>query len=398
MNNDRRQLLEACKRRCARGRISREHQARTRDRAQPPHRHDCRRRAHRDPDAGKSLVRSLLRHDARGARLWRSARRCAALRRPVWIQPTRRKRSRATVPSRRAESGPAVPGGPAARLARHARGVESRQVRPLGADKGSNTMAYLTRDDIPFHYALADAFTVCDAYHCSFLGATDPNRYHMWTGWVGNDGQNGGPVLDNAEAGYDWYTYPERLEAAGVSWKIYQDAGHGLDAEHYWGWGPTRTSATTATTRCCTSISIRTRAGQPARTQGAQAAPTSRRAARCSTILAHDVASGHAAAGVVDRGARGVHRAPATGPSNYGAWYVSQMLEALTSRIPRCGARPLSSACTTRTTDSSITWCRRLRRESRAQGLSTIGTDQRDLRRQRQATRPVRTVSACACR
>ena len=53
--------------------------------------------------------------------------------------------------------------------------------------KGTTSMAHLNRQDIPFHYALADAFTVCDAYHCSLLGPTDPNRYHMWTGWVGND-------------------------------------------------------------------------------------------------------------------------------------------------------------------------------------------------------------------
>jgi phospholipase C len=102
-------------------------------------------------------------------------------------------------------------------------------------NKGTSTMAYLTREDIPFHYALADAFTVCDAYYCSFLGATDPNRYHLWTGWTGNDGKNGGPVLNNAEAGYDWSTYPEVLEAAGISWKIYQDVGEGLDAAHFWG-------------------------------------------------------------------------------------------------------------------------------------------------------------------
>jgi phospholipase C len=83
-------------------------------------------------------------------------------------------------------------------------------------NKGRTTMAHLTRADIPFHYALADAFTICDAYHCSLLGPTDPNRYHMWTGWVGNDGQGGGPVVDNAEVGYDWSTYPERLERVGV--------------------------------------------------------------------------------------------------------------------------------------------------------------------------------------
>ncbi|MBN3762686.1 phospholipase C, phosphocholine-specific [Burkholderia sp. Ac-20365] len=103
-------------------------------------------------------------------------------------------------------------------------------------NKGTTTMAYLTRDDIPFHYQLADSFTICDAYHCSLMGATDPNRYYMWTGWVGNDGSGGGPVVDNSELGYGWSTYPEVLEAAGISWKIYQDVGTGLDANGSWGW------------------------------------------------------------------------------------------------------------------------------------------------------------------
>jgi len=103
--------------------------------------------------------------------------------------------------------------------------------------KGTTTMAYLTRQDIPFHYALADAFTICDAYHCSIMSSTDPNRYYMWTGWVGNDGAGGGPVVDNAEKGYGWKTYPERLQAAGISWKVYQDIGTGLNAAGEWGWG-----------------------------------------------------------------------------------------------------------------------------------------------------------------
>ncbi|MFI3198242.1 MAG: phospholipase C, phosphocholine-specific [Methylococcaceae bacterium] len=103
-------------------------------------------------------------------------------------------------------------------------------------NKTPMAMAYLKRSDIPYHFALADAFTICDAYHCSVMGPTDPNRYHMWTGWIGNDGLGGGPVLSNAEAGYDWKTYPERLEEAGVSWKVYQDIGTGLDGTGYWGW------------------------------------------------------------------------------------------------------------------------------------------------------------------
>jgi phospholipase C len=102
--------------------------------------------------------------------------------------------------------------------------------------KGTTTMAYLTREDIPFHYQLADAFTICDAYHCSLLGPTDPNRYYMWSGWVGNDGNGGGPVIDNSELGYGWSTYPEVLQNAGISWKIYQDMGTGLNASGSWGW------------------------------------------------------------------------------------------------------------------------------------------------------------------
>jgi phospholipase C len=43
--------------------------------------------------------------------------------------------------------------------------------------KGRASMVHFNRQDIPFHYALADAFTICDAYHCSLLGPTDPNRY-----------------------------------------------------------------------------------------------------------------------------------------------------------------------------------------------------------------------------
>jgi phospholipase C len=101
--------------------------------------------------------------------------------------------------------------------------------------KTTTCMAHMKRSDLPFHYALADAFTVCDAYHCSMLGPTDTNRYYMWSGWDGNDGQNGGPVIANDELGYGWQTYPERLQQAGVSWKIYQDAGVGLDKAGVWG-------------------------------------------------------------------------------------------------------------------------------------------------------------------
>ncbi|GIH15769.1 alkaline phosphatase family protein [Rugosimonospora africana] len=94
-----------------------------------------------------------------------------------------------------------------------------------GAVNGRYTMGYFTRDDLPFHYALADAFTICDNYHCSVLGPTHPNRYMWMTGTIDPNGEHGGPALDNGEAkgAYTWPTYAEQLEAAGVSWKFYHE-------------------------------------------------------------------------------------------------------------------------------------------------------------------------------
>lgn len=107
-------------------------------------------------------------------------------------------------------------------------------------NKGIVAMTHNVRSDVPYHFALAEAFTMCDAYHCSLMGPTDPNRYHMWSGWVGNDGLGDGPVITNAEAGYGWKTFPERMLEAGISWKVYQDIGDGLFASDnppvWWGW------------------------------------------------------------------------------------------------------------------------------------------------------------------
>jgi phospholipase C len=92
-----------------------------------------------------------------------------------------------------------------------------------GAD-GPYVMGYHKRADIPFQFALAEAFTICDAYHCSVFGPTWPNRMYLMTGTIDPDGKAGGPILKNTAppGGYKWTTYPERLEEAGVSWKLYK--------------------------------------------------------------------------------------------------------------------------------------------------------------------------------
>ncbi|MEP7024780.1 MAG: alkaline phosphatase family protein [Actinomycetota bacterium] len=95
------------------------------------------------------------------------------------------------------------------------------------AAKGPFTMGYFTREDIPFHWALAEAFTICDRYHCSVLGPTNPNRLYMWTGMIDPAGTGGGPVIDDSPAynnvTLSWTTYPERLQQAGISWQVYQE-------------------------------------------------------------------------------------------------------------------------------------------------------------------------------
>ncbi|GAA0245389.1 phospholipase C, phosphocholine-specific [Saccharothrix mutabilis subsp. mutabilis] len=94
--------------------------------------------------------------------------------------------------------------------------------------KGKHTMCFYDRADLPFYYQLADAFTVCDAYHCSVMGSTSPNRSYHVTGMIGNE-PDGSRAIGNAayaedtHAGYTWKTYSERLEAAGVSWKVFQE-------------------------------------------------------------------------------------------------------------------------------------------------------------------------------
>ncbi len=99
-----------------------------------------------------------------------------------------------------------------------------------GPEQGVVTMGYHTRSDLPFYYALADAFTICDHYHCSVLGPTHPNRLMSMSGTVDPAGVAGGPVLETNESSdatysVSWNTMPEVLEHAGVSWKVYNPVG-----------------------------------------------------------------------------------------------------------------------------------------------------------------------------
>ncbi len=109
------------------------------------------------------------------------------------------------------------------------------------------SMGHYRREDIPFQFALAEAFTLCDAYHCSVTTGTDPNRIAFWSGsnfdptlraqgidctdahaepnnlrcWI--KGAMPTPGYTYQGSALTWPTIPEVLESAGISWRIYQD-------------------------------------------------------------------------------------------------------------------------------------------------------------------------------
>ncbi len=109
------------------------------------------------------------------------------------------------------------------------------------------SMAYYTREEIPFQYAMAEYFTICDAYHCSIATGTDPNRIVFWSGSVHDPekraaginctdadsepvnlrcwikGEMPEPGYTYQGSAFKWPTIPDVLQQAGISWRIYQD-------------------------------------------------------------------------------------------------------------------------------------------------------------------------------
>ena len=113
--------------------------------------------------------------------------------------------------------------------------------------KTGSSMGYYRRADIPFQFALAEAFTICDAHHCSVTTGTDPNRIMFWSGsnanpelrgrginctdedsepdnlrcWI--EGALPAPGYRYSGSAFRWPTIPEILGREGITWRIYQD-------------------------------------------------------------------------------------------------------------------------------------------------------------------------------
>ena len=99
---------------------------------------------------------------------------------------------------------------------------------PINVNDAVLTVGYYTRADLPYYYALADGFTLCDNYFCSVMGPTHPNRLYTMAASLDPDGKNGGPILQTVIANRSavngrltYTTMPEQLQARGISWKIY---------------------------------------------------------------------------------------------------------------------------------------------------------------------------------
>ena len=100
-----------------------------------------------------------------------------------------------------------------------------------GVDNFAVTMGYFDRSDLAFYYALADAFTICDAL--LLLGAR-PDRPQPGDGVLGHHrprrhrrGADPRHADDRSARSsttrLSWTTMPEQLLDAGVSWKVYND-------------------------------------------------------------------------------------------------------------------------------------------------------------------------------
>ena len=99
--------------------------------------------------------------------------------------------------------------------------------------KHNHSLGHYAKADLPFQWALCNAFTLCDAYHASSQTGTNTNRLFQWTGTNDPLAQGNGPATYNDydwfdadpgnNGGYTWTTYPERLEAAGIRWQVYEN-------------------------------------------------------------------------------------------------------------------------------------------------------------------------------
>jgi len=222
--------------------------------------------------------------------------------------------------------------------------------------KHVSSMGYMKEAEVPFQFALANAFTICDAYHCAMHTGTHANRSFHWTGTNGPSGE--GPLLGKAAfvnnvdewadtgpsaSGFNWTTYAERLQTAGVSWKVYQNIPNNYGCNPLLGFTPFRVANEKAKRPVNSTLSY---AQNPAFDAAEEA--TNPLCKGTANTLPADSKEAFDAGRFVEAFARDVKegRLPQVswiippdvysehpGPSSpvQGAWYISAILDALTA-------------------------------------------------------------------
>jgi phospholipase C len=96
----------------------------------------------------------------------------------------------------------------------------------MGPSELQLIMTYLTDAELPTYGALTREFAICDAWFCSHIGGTLPNRFISLTGDFSED-VYGSPEVENPDlaSGFEPLeakTFFDHLTARGVSWKLFE--------------------------------------------------------------------------------------------------------------------------------------------------------------------------------
>lgn len=94
-------------------------------------------------------------------------------------------------------------------------GFVRAHIEEYGLDLAASVMAYHNRRQIPFLYAMADDFALCQKWYCSVMGPTWPNRWYL------HAAQSAGETSNNPNGDYSFSLIYDRLAEKGLTYKYY---------------------------------------------------------------------------------------------------------------------------------------------------------------------------------
>lgn len=95
-----------------------------------------------------------------------------------------------------------------------------------GDPNGARAMGYLTSEDLPFYYSLAETFSISDAHFCSAPGDTAPNREYYAAASSRGAADESIINLPQTDAdGNQLQNIYSEIDAAGIDWRFYSAGG-----------------------------------------------------------------------------------------------------------------------------------------------------------------------------